>query len=143
MYIHVHISMYICTYIYVHIYIYIYIYIYTHIYIYIYIYVYKYTIYIYIYTYTHTYIHAVVIHIHKNVHTYLHKHFLICNTLTGWRRILGCLIFICHFPQKSSVISGSFAEKDLRLKASYGSSPPCSASNLIFKVPGILASKIS
>ena len=44
---------------------------------------------------------------------------------TEWRRPLGCLIFIGHVPQKSPILSGSFAKRDLQLKASYGSLPTC------------------
>jgi len=42
---------------------------------------------------------------------------------TGWRRVIGRLILIGHFPQKSPIISGSFAKNDLQLGARQALAP--------------------
>jgi len=47
-------------------------------------------------------------------------------SVTGWLTPTGCLVFIGHFPQKTPIIGGSLAQRDLQLKAAYASSPPCS-----------------
>jgi len=52
--------------------------------------------------------HSSRIHLHNFA---VPHHIQLC--ITGWRRAVGCLIYTSHVPQKSPIISGSFAENDL------------------------------
>ena len=68
------------------------------------------------------------------VHTHMHWSSVWAHLLlqrTGCPRPIECLIFIGHSPRKIPIISGSFAETNLQLKASYGSSPLCNVHRVL------------
>ena len=76
---------------------------------------------------SHTASWPIITHCDMSLHNVATPHQLLwAETLITCGRVIGCLIFMCHFPPKSPTISASSAKNDLQLKASYGSSLPCS-----------------
>jgi len=71
-------------------------------------------------------------HMTMNAHTCIHVYIDTTCRATGWPRPTGRLIFSGRFPQKSPIISDSFAENDLQLTASFVSSPPCICIHILY-----------
>jgi len=57
---------------------------------------------------------------YKSCHTWAMSHVEQARS-TGWRRRIGCLFCTGHFPEKSPMTSGSFAERDNLMHPT----PPC------------------
>jgi len=48
-------------------------------------------------------------------YTYVHEEYLCAHTLYAYTHVFSwCMLHTCHFPQKSPMISGSLAERDLQ-----------------------------
>ena len=99
-----------------------------------YTYIYIHYEYIYIH-YEYIYIHYIYIYIHY-IYTYIHHIYIYMHyTMTRCTYIQGSEddkmpYFDSLFPQKRPIISGSFAERDLQLKASNASFSPCTSSSI-------------